>query len=179
MCRRTTRRKLYGGQRDRNAQRRQRANKFHGLRLRHFDRYANYGPGTGNCVRGSGECPLPDVLCKPGAAGPTEPAACIGSGQISTGQAFQPVTVRVTDSSSPPNAVLGAGVSFQTTVLRPGGTLSTGGGGETNPGNPAMPVILAVNQKSHHGYQRARKHCAFSRSVQCSLGSGCRSHGGR
>ena len=71
-----------------------------------------------------------------------------GSGQISTGQAFQPVTVRVTDFSSPPNAVLGAGVSFQTTVLRPGGTLSTGGGGETNPGNPTMPVILAVNQKS-------------------------------
>ncbi len=71
-----------------------------------------------------------------------------GSGQVSTGQAFQPVTVRVTDFSSPPNAVLGAGVSFQTTVLRAGGTSSTGGGGETNPGNPAMPVILAVNQKS-------------------------------
>jgi hypothetical protein len=71
-----------------------------------------------------------------------------GSGQISTGQAFQPVTVRVTDSSSPPNAVLGASVGFQTTVLRPGGTASGGGGGETNPGNPAMPVILAVSQSS-------------------------------
>jgi hypothetical protein len=71
-----------------------------------------------------------------------------GSGQISTGQAFQPVTVRVTDSSSPPNAVLGASVSFQTTVLRPGGTSSGGGGGETNPGNPAMPVILEVSQSS-------------------------------
>jgi hypothetical protein len=71
-----------------------------------------------------------------------------GSGQISTGQAFQPVIVRVTDSSSPPNAVLGASVSFLTTVLRPGGTSSSGGGGETNPGNPAMPVILKVSQSS-------------------------------
>ncbi len=71
-----------------------------------------------------------------------------GSGQISTGQAFQPVTVRVTDSSSPPNVVLGANVSFLTTVLRPGGSSSSGGGGETNPGNPAMPVILAVSQSS-------------------------------
>jgi hypothetical protein len=71
-----------------------------------------------------------------------------GSGQISTGSAFQPITVQVTDSSSPPNAVLGAGVSFLTTVLRPGGTSPSGGAGETNPGNPAMPVILAVSQAS-------------------------------
>ncbi len=71
-----------------------------------------------------------------------------GGGQVSTGQSFQPVTVRVTDSASPPNAVIGATVSFQTTVLRPGGTSSTGGGGETNPGNPAMPVILAVSRSN-------------------------------
>ena len=71
-----------------------------------------------------------------------------GSGQISTGQAFEPITVRVTDSSSPPNAVLGASVSFLTTVLRPGGSSPSGGSGETNPGNPAMPVILAVSQSS-------------------------------
>jgi hypothetical protein len=71
-----------------------------------------------------------------------------GGGQVSTGQSFQPVTVRVTDSASPPNAVIGASVSFQTTVLRPGGTSSAGGGGETNPGNPAMPVILAVSRST-------------------------------
>ena len=35
-----------------------------------------------------------------------------GAGQISTGQAFQPVIVRVTDSSSPPNPVLAAPVLF-------------------------------------------------------------------
>jgi hypothetical protein len=69
-----------------------------------------------------------------------------GSGQVSTGQPFQPVVVPVTDSSSPPNPVIAAGVVFQTTVLRPGGTSATGGDGETDPSNPAMPVILKVNQ---------------------------------
>jgi hypothetical protein len=71
-----------------------------------------------------------------------------GRGQTSTGQAFQPVIVRVTDSASPPNPVIGAGVTFLTTVLRPGGTVPTGGDGETDPGNPAMPVILKVSQSS-------------------------------
>ena len=69
-----------------------------------------------------------------------------GAGQVSSGQPFQPVVVRVTDSASPPNPVLAANVSFLTTVLRPGG-VSTGGGGN-NPGNPAMPVILSVNQNT-------------------------------
>ena len=31
-----------------------------------------------------------------------------GAGQVSTGQAFQPVVVRVTDLSSPPNSVVAA-----------------------------------------------------------------------
>lgn len=64
-----------------------------------------------------------------------------GGGQISTGQAFQPVMVRVTDSSSPPNPVIAASVMFQTTVLRLSGSSSTSG-------NPAMPVILKVSQNS-------------------------------
>ncbi len=70
-----------------------------------------------------------------------------GAGQVSTGQAFQPVVVRVTDFNSPPDPVLGAVVMFQITVLRPGG-MSSSGGGETNTGNPAMPVILSVSQSS-------------------------------
>jgi hypothetical protein len=69
-----------------------------------------------------------------------------GGGQVSTGQAFQPVIVRVTDFSSPPNPVIAASVTFLTTVLRPGGDSSAGGNGETNPTNPAMPVILKVSQ---------------------------------
>jgi hypothetical protein len=71
-----------------------------------------------------------------------------GAGQISTDQLFQPVVVRVTDSASPPDPVLGASVAFQTTVLRPGGNTSGGGNGETNPTNPAMPVILQVSQST-------------------------------
>jgi hypothetical protein len=72
--------------------------------------------------------------------------AVSGAGQVSTGQAFQPVIVRVTDSASPPNSVAAAPVQFQTTLLRRGGTSSAPGDGETNAINPAMPVILQVAQ---------------------------------
>jgi hypothetical protein len=61
-----------------------------------------------------------------------------GAGQVSMGEAFQPIVVRVTDSSSPPNSVMAATVGFLTTVLRPHG--------DSNPANPAMPVILSVSQ---------------------------------
>jgi hypothetical protein len=71
-----------------------------------------------------------------------------GGGQVSTGAAFQPIVVRVTDSASPPNSVVAAPVAFLTTVLRPGGTGSGIGDGETDPGNPAMPVILSVSQSN-------------------------------
>jgi hypothetical protein len=70
-----------------------------------------------------------------------------GAGQVST-NTFQPVTVQVIDSSTPPNVVLAAPVVFQTTVLRPGGMKIGIGDGESNPGNPAMPVILSVTQNS-------------------------------
>jgi hypothetical protein len=69
-----------------------------------------------------------------------------GAGQISTTAPFQPVVVRVTDLSSPPNPIIAAPVAFQVIVLRPGGSAPSGGNGETNAGNPAMPVILSVNQ---------------------------------
>jgi hypothetical protein len=44
-----------------------------------------------------------------------------GVGQVVSGAAFQPLTVRVTDSSSPPNPVMGASVLFQSTIMRPAG----------------------------------------------------------
>jgi len=66
-----------------------------------------------------------------------------GAGQISTGAPFQPVVVRVTNSASPPNPVLGATVSFLTTVLRQGESSTSG-----EPQNPAMPVILKVTESS-------------------------------
>lgn len=69
-----------------------------------------------------------------------------GAGQISNNPSFQLVTVRVTDGSVPPNPIVGAPVVFLTTVLRPGGVVPVPGNGETNPGNPAMPVVLQVTQ---------------------------------
>ena len=45
--------------------------------------------------------------------------AVAGAAQVIGVPPFQPLTVRVTDSSTPPNPVLGAGVLFQSTVLRP------------------------------------------------------------
>jgi hypothetical protein len=71
-----------------------------------------------------------------------------GQGQIISGQSFQPVVVRVVDSASPPDNVLGATVTFLTTVLRPAGSSTTGGNGETNPINPNMPIILSVSQSN-------------------------------
>ncbi|HKT88070.1 MAG TPA: Ig-like domain-containing protein [Candidatus Sulfotelmatobacter sp.] len=68
-----------------------------------------------------------------------------GAGQISN-SGFQPMTVRVTDGSVPPNPIVGAPVVFLTTVLRPGGVVPVPGNGETNPDNPSMPVILQVSQ---------------------------------
>ena len=67
-----------------------------------------------------------------------------GADQVSTGQAFQAIIVRVTDSATTPNAVIAAPVVFQNTVLRPGGTSPGVGDGETNPVNPSQPVILQV-----------------------------------
>jgi hypothetical protein len=62
---------------------------------------------------------------------------------VTFGQPFQPVIVRVTDSASPPDSVLGAVVAFQTTVMRPAGSAPAGG---SSGGTPALPVILSVSQ---------------------------------
>ena len=99
------------------------------------------------CVANTTTCGQPFVGT-PVAASALQLLPVAGAGQISTGAPFQPVVVRVTDSSSPPNPVLGATVTFLTTVLRPGGTAPGGGGGDTDSGNPAMPVILKVTQSS-------------------------------
>jgi len=70
-----------------------------------------------------------------------------GSAQaITLGHAFQPLTVRVVDNSSPPNPVLGASVLFQSTVMRPPGNSAAGGAGESSSGNPTLPVILSATQ---------------------------------
>jgi hypothetical protein len=90
--------------------------------------------------------PCQTVYANPVPASQLQLHPMAGAGQITTGPTFQPVVVRVTDSSSPPNAVLAAPVLFQTTVLRP--VNEPPAGGEDNPGNPVTPIILNVNQST-------------------------------
>lgn len=71
-----------------------------------------------------------------------------GAAQIVTGQGFLPLTVRVTDSSTPPNPILGASVLFQSIVLRPPGSDLTLVTGDTNSTQTGMPVILSASQNS-------------------------------
>jgi hypothetical protein len=71
-----------------------------------------------------------------------------GAGQVVAGTGFQPLTVRVTDSSTPPNPVLGANLLFQSMVLRPSADnlgLVTGTNSATQ---SAMPVILSSTATS-------------------------------
>ncbi len=70
--------------------------------------------------------------------------AVSGAGQVVAGTMFQPVTVRVTDSATPPDPVLGATVTFQATVMRPpaSGTVS----GDPGSSPTGEPVILSLTQ---------------------------------
>jgi len=64
------------------------------------------------------------------------------------GQNFQPVVVRATDLSSPPNPVVGANVIFPYVVERAGNNSGGESGGDTNIGPPPDPVILYSSQGS-------------------------------
>jgi len=72
--------------------------------------------------------------------------AVSGAGQVVTGAVFQPLIVRVTDSSAPPNPVLGANVLFQSTVLRPAGSNLTLAPGDPTVSPTGTPDILSVGQ---------------------------------
>ncbi|MGA9510019.1 MAG: IPT/TIG domain-containing protein [Candidatus Sulfotelmatobacter sp.] len=74
--------------------------------------------------------------------------AVAGAGQVITAPPFQPLTVRVTDSSTPSNPVLGASVLFQSTVLRPPANDLTVTSGDATVTPTGMPVILAASQGS-------------------------------
>jgi hypothetical protein len=76
-----------------------------------------------------------------------EPVA--GSVQVvSVGQNFQPVTVRVTDSSTPPNPVRAADVVFESIVTRPSRNAPILTVGETIITRNPMPIILSSSQAS-------------------------------
>ena len=65
---------------------------------------------------------------------------------VPAGQIFQPVIVRVTDSSSPPNPVLGAGVLFLSYVGRLPQNQPIVGAGESSISQPTTPVIVSKSQ---------------------------------
>jgi hypothetical protein len=72
--------------------------------------------------------------------------AVAGAGQVVAGTVFQPLTVRVTDSSTPPNPILGASVVFQSTVMRPVGNGVPLPAGDPGGMQTGMPVILSASQ---------------------------------
>jgi IPT/TIG domain len=81
-----------------------------------------------------------------------------GSGQMVTvGQPFQPITVRVTDFSSPANPVQGATVTFQSTVLRPDYDAPVENNGDSSSSHHGMPVILGTSTSvvTSDGYGQA------------------------
>jgi hypothetical protein len=93
-----------------------------------------------------GPGPCQTIYANAVAAGLMNLQPVAGGVQVVTGQTFQPLTVRVTDSSTPPNPVLGASVLFQSTVMRPSGdgfTIVTGDSTTTQTG---MPSILSATQ---------------------------------
>jgi len=72
--------------------------------------------------------------------------AVSGSSQaVPAGQSFQPLVMRVTDSSSAANPVMGVNVAFATTLAR----VSPGQGGQSddsNAGENGMPILLGSSQ---------------------------------
>lgn len=95
-------------------------------------------PGNSPCVSFAGTSVPASVL-------QLQPVA--GSPQLLPAQqAFQPVVVRVTDSSAPPNPVLGASVVFQYTGERAGGDSTIISAGDTNIYNDPNPLILFSGQ---------------------------------
>jgi hypothetical protein len=71
-----------------------------------------------------------------------------GANQVVTAGAFQPLTVRVTDSSTPPNPVLGATALFQSTVMRPSGNNLSPPGSDPTSGQSGTPIILGESQST-------------------------------
>jgi hypothetical protein len=74
--------------------------------------------------------------------------AVAGQGQVVAGTSFQPLVFRVTDSSRPPNPILGADVVFQSTVLRPSGNDMMPAPGDPIVTQTGTPVILGASQTS-------------------------------
>jgi hypothetical protein len=69
-----------------------------------------------------------------------------GTQMVPVGQNFQPVVVRATDFSTPPNPVQGANVLFQSTVERSGSAGSGTSGGDTTITQNPTSIVLSSSQ---------------------------------
>jgi hypothetical protein len=95
-----------------------------------------------------GNNPCQNISANAVAAAMMNLQAVAGAGQVVAGAAFQPLTVRVTDSSTPPNPVLGASVLFQSTVLRLEGSDLILTPGDPTVTQTGMPVFLSASQST-------------------------------
>jgi hypothetical protein len=98
------------------------------------------GPGNSPCLSFFGTSVPASVLQLQGVAGNPQ--------VVAAGQVLQPVVVRVTDSSVPPNPVIAASVVFQFTGERAGGNSTVISAGDTNIYNDPSPVILFNGQSA-------------------------------
>ena len=71
-----------------------------------------------------------------------------GSQTILVGQAFQPITVRITNSATPANPVTGVAVTFQSLTFLPDSDVPVETGGDGGTGQFPMNVLLASSQSA-------------------------------
>jgi hypothetical protein len=95
-----------------------------------------------------GNNPCQNISVNAVAAGLINLQSVAGAAQVVSGGAFQPLTVRVTDSSTPPNPVLGASVLFQSTLVRPAGNDLILTPGDPTVAPTGMPVFLGASQNT-------------------------------
>jgi len=101
----------------------------------------------GNACVGSSNNPCVQFHVFPVPASSLQLQAVSGDLQVITvGPSFQPITVRITDSSIPPNPVLGASVLFQSLLGRTNNDATIVSGGDTNITTNPLPVLLGTSQ---------------------------------
>ena len=103
----------------------------------------------GNACLGSNNNPCMGFHVFPVRSSSLQLQAVAGDLQLITvGPPFQPITVRITDSSGPPNPVVGASVLFQSLLGRTIADAPIVSGGDTNITRNEMPIILGMSQVS-------------------------------
>lgn len=96
------------------------------------------GPNNAPCQSFYGTAVPPSGLQIQPVAGIAQVAA--------TGQSFQPVVVRVSDFSSPPNPVMGANVQMQWSVELPASNPPQVPGGDSGIGGDPQPIVLYTSE---------------------------------